>query len=160
MPYDVTFREVEAQTITSVRRRVTASDLRPYIDQSIAKMRGLLRDAGIPEAGAPFAIYHEKIAADRDGDVEVCVPCAASVLDEDVIERRTLPAARVATTAVPAASAHYPEILEAYDAVAARILHDGFLLGESPREIFDTDGIRVAWPIGGQAEATHAHITS
>ncbi len=158
MGYEIGTKELAAQTVTSMRRRVALADLSPFIEQAIAEMRGMLRDAGVPEAGAPFVIFHDKVVEDHDGEVEVCMPCAASDLDEGVVERRELPAARVAFARVPSESARYPEIIGAYDAVADRIVRDGFLLGDAPREIYDGEATEVVWPIGGSAEDTHATV--
>ncbi len=156
MTYDVAFEEAPAQTFTSVRRTLKEPDLRPFVEQSIAEMRALLRDAGIPEAGPPFAIYHDKVTVEAPGDVEVCVPCSLERSDSGVIEHRTIVATRAAVVAVPTADVRYPEILAAYDAATAAILDAGFLLGAAPREVYDGPTTRIVWPLGARAEAAHA----
>ncbi len=155
MDLQIATKEVAAQTVTSVRRRLEIADLSPYVTQSIAKMRQVLRGAGIPEAGVPFSIFHERVGEERAGEVEVCVPCAADALDEDVVERRDLPATAVAYVTLANEQARYPEILDVYEAIAASMLRDGHLLGEGPREIYHDTQTEIAWPIGRPASTEH-----
>lgn len=148
MDFQIATKELAPATITSVRRRLKLADISPFVAQSISEMREVLRGAGIPEAGAPFAIFHEKVEAEREGEVEVCVPCDAGAFDEAVIERRELAGTSAACVTIANERARYPEISAVYDAIAERVIKDGHALGEAPREIYHETETEIAWPIG------------
>ena len=99
-------------------------------------------------AEAAFVIYHEKIDEAHDGDIEICVAAPPSY-HGGIYPLRDLPAVDAAVTAVPAVANHYPDILEAFNAVATAIVGEGHMLGEAPREFYATDGsgrFEIAWP--------------
>jgi effector-binding domain-containing protein len=158
MPFDVKTLELPEQTVTSARRKVEASELRTFVSQTIAELRQQLLRTGVPESGEPFAIIHEKVDAQRPGEVEVCVPCRATDADDIVLERRMVPGALAAYVEVDEADAEFPRIVAAYDAVADFILRQGRLLGDAPRELYGESGTRIAWPMGGEAKGPHATL--
>lgn len=157
MSFDIETKTAAAQTVTTMRRRLKRADLVPFVTQAIAELRELLRGAGIPESGDPMTLYHAKVGVDDEGDVEVCVPCEASRLDESVIERREIPAATVAYTTIPSDPNAHEIILAAHEAIAERILHDGYLLGEVPREIYHAATIEIAWPFARDSATALAY---
>ncbi|GAC1443365.1 MAG: hypothetical protein NVSMB59_07790 [Vulcanimicrobiaceae bacterium] len=141
-----------------MRRTLKEPDLEPFVEQAIAEMRGLLRDAGVPEAGLPFTIVHAKVASDHAGEIEVCVPCTASDLDAGVVPLGTIVSTRGAVTDVSLERAQHAEIRAAYERIAEAILTAGFLLGPAPREHYDATGriVRIVWPLGDRAVGEHA----
>ena len=44
-------------------------------------------------------------------------------------------------------AARYPQVLAAYDALAARAAQDGLELAGPPAETYDGDGTLVRWPV-------------
>jgi hypothetical protein len=89
--------------------------------------------------GHPFVIYHGEVNEDSDGPAEACVPIglAQDGLADEVMRRE--PAHREAYVRLRKAQVGFPQILSAYDGVAAWVAAQGLAVAGSPREVYFTD---------------------
>jgi effector-binding domain-containing protein len=120
--FDVEVKTVPAQRYVSKKASVRVPELSPFIEATI----GELMAAGAE--GAPFCIYHGPVNEQDDGPIEVGVPLA----DGDA----ELPGGEVACATVTAEEAQFPEILGAYDAIAAWAKENGRAFAGPPREVY------------------------
>ena len=158
MTYEIDYRDLHPQRIVSTRRRAGLDELPNVIGTSINALRVEVGAEHLHGPEAAFVIYHEKIDREHDGDIEICLAAPPSY-HGGLYPLRDLPAVHAAVTTVPASANHYPEILEAFEAVANAIIGQGKMLGESPREFYATDGsgrFEIAWPMAESGAAIPA----
>ena len=137
--YDVGRRDVPAQTVLTIQRRVFLPDLSPYISSSIDRLHAELRAQGAGAAGAPVVIYHGEVNADSDGPVEVCVPYTGTVRPSGDLTLREERAHTEAFVTVRKADFEYHELMAAYDAVDRYARAHGTRNGLSCREVYPYD---------------------
>jgi DNA-binding transcriptional MerR regulator len=140
MIFEVDVKEVEEQPYVSRSKRVRVSDLERFVVSTVDELT-----AAHEPAGNAFTVYHGEVNEEDDGPVEVCLPVAAA--------DKRLPAGEVAYTVASGEQTTFPEIIGAYDAVAAWAKANGRELVGPPREIYldeVTNGrphMEIAWPI-------------
>ena len=138
--FEVQVKQVPEQPYESVTRRVRVDELERFVVATIDELT-----AAHEPAGNAFTVYHGEVNEEDDGPVEVGVPVASAA--------KTLPACEVAYTVAVGEQTIFPEIIGAYDAVAAWAKANGRELAGPPREIYlaETSGGRphmeIAWPI-------------
>lgn len=139
--FKVETKRIQPQPYVSRTRKVRVPELERFINETI----GELWEAHRP-TGSAFTIYHGEVNEEDDGPVEVCVPTAAG--------DKRLPAGEVAFTIATGEQCRFPEIIGAYDAVAAWAKSHGRDLAGPPREIYHSDPhageenrFEIAWPI-------------
>jgi DNA-binding transcriptional MerR regulator len=140
MIFEVDVKKVEEQPYVSRSRRVKVSDLERFVVGTLDELMA----AHEPDGNA-FTVYHGEVNEEDDGPVEVCLPVAAA--------DKRLPAGEVAYTVAIGEQTIFPEIIGAYDAVAAWAKANGRELVGPPREIYldevtnDRPHMEIAWPI-------------
>ena len=140
MPFAVDVKKVDEQPYVSRSRRVTISDLERFVMTTLDELI-----AAHEPTGNAFTVYHGDVNAEDDGPVEVCLPVAAA--------DKKLPAGEVAFTVAVGEQTTFPEIIGAYDAVAAWAKANGRELAGPPREIYldevtdDRPHMEIAWPV-------------
>lgn len=138
--FDVQVKQVPEQPYESVTKHVRVDELERFVVSTIDELM-----TAHQLAGNAFTVYHGEVNEQDDGPVEVGVPVAAA--------EKTLPAGEVAYTVAVGEQTTFPEIIGAYDAVAAWAKANGRELAGPPREIYldETSGGRphmeIAWPI-------------
>lgn len=132
---EVQQRDVPEQLILSEQRHVTADKLPDWIHEAGERLHGQATDAGGITAPA-FVIYHGEVTEDSDGPVEVCVPVPKSSPNA---ASRVEPAHHEAYVRLRKAQVAYPQILSAYDTVAAWISQQNLTIDGSPREVYFAD---------------------
>ena len=139
--FEVQTKQVEEQPYASRTARVRVDDLERFI---VTTIEALMREHELDDHA--FTIYHGEVNDTDDGPVEVCVPTA----DGD----KRLPRAEVAFTVATGNQCRFPEIIGAYDAVAAWATEHGRELDGPPREIYRSDAhageeakMEIAWPL-------------
>jgi DNA-binding transcriptional MerR regulator len=141
MIFKVDVKKVEEQPYVSRSERVKVSVLERYIVSTLDELM-----ASHEPDGNAFTVYHGEVSEEDDGPVEVCLPVA--------LADKTLPAGEVAYTVAIGEQTTFPEIIGAYDAVAAWAKENGRELVGPPREIYldevtnDGPHMEIAWPIG------------
>ena len=136
--FEVQVKGVGAQRYVSKTANVRVESLESFITSTIGELVAAGSD------GAPFCVFHGAVNETDDGPVEVGVPRAAG--------DRELPAGEVAFVTVDEASAHFPQILGAYDAIARWAQENGRELTGSPREVYLSEPDEpihweVTWPL-------------
>jgi DNA-binding transcriptional MerR regulator len=147
-------RDVPAQVVLTERRHVTVAELSGWIESTMARLVARAAEYG-GVAGPTFVIYRGEVNEDSDGPAECCVPVDVSTPPEGA---RIEPAHHEAYTRLVRATVEYPQILSAYDAVAAWASTHGHAITDAPREVYfaDFDSARptdevcdVAFPVSG-----------
>lgn len=136
MPYEVSVREVEAQPIVSISRRLKVAGLGDFIQEGAANLHAALERHGVTPAGPPFGLYHGPVNQEDDGPVEVCVPVAQRVELGGEMQARELPASRLACVTLRGPECHFPKVLEGYDAVYEWVERNGYRTDGPPREVW------------------------
>jgi DNA-binding transcriptional MerR regulator len=129
-------RDVPRQVVLTERRHVPQQDLVPFLEEALP--RGIeiaSRDLG-GVVGAPFAVFHGEVSYESSGPVEVCVPVDAACQGRRDHPIRVEDAHAEAYLRVRKAQVGHPQILSAYDAVAAWIHANNRFVGGAPREIY------------------------
>lgn len=149
-------REVAAQTVLAIRRRISIDELDDHIERAMHFLGTLA-----PVADAQFVIYCDGLSAGHDGTVEVCQPVDGQVggghpeLPAGVV-RRIEPAHLEAYVTVTRAELAYPEIDEIYDELDDACRERGWRRQGPPRELYwanwdflamDDDACDVCFPV-------------
>ena len=139
-------REVSEQLVLTEQRHVNAGELPGFIG---AACQRLIRTAdghgGV--AGPMFVVYHGEVNEDSDGPVEVCLPIVAKEGETGDAATRREPAHREAYARLVKAQVAYPQILSAFDAVAAWVGSHGLTIAAAPREVYFAD-----WDAAGHGD--------
>jgi hypothetical protein len=122
---DVAVKMEPAVRYVACSRQLCSEQIDAYVRDTIELLRGAHR-----ATGAPFTLYHGCSKQDEQ-IVEVCLPTA----DGD----RELPAQELAFTVARGRECEHPQILEAYDAVAAFAAATGRATHGAPRETYLTE---------------------
>lgn len=109
----------------SKSKQLGADAIDAFVRETIAALR-----SEFPATGNPFTQYRGCSKADEQ-IVEVCLPTEAG--DGE------LPAQQLIFTIVRGPECDYPDILAAYDALAAYAKENGHELGGAPRETYLVD---------------------
>jgi DNA-binding transcriptional MerR regulator len=136
MPYEISVREVGAQPIVSISRKLTVAGLGDFIQEGTAVLNAALERRGLTPVGRPFGLYHGPVNQEDDGPVEVCVPVAQQVALGGEIQSRELPGGRVASVTLRGPECHFPKVLEGYDAVYEWVQRNGYRTEGPPREVW------------------------
>ncbi len=154
VPYEVTTRTIDPQTVAALRRHTDIASVGTTIAEGFGQLVGAVYAAGHEPAGMPFIVYHDVIDEDTPGDIELCVPVVdhAAVGGDDV-EVRVLEPATVAAVTHRGA---YDEIGPAYHVLTGWIQEHGHTPAGAPREYYLNDPTlvpvdelltEVLWPI-------------
>ncbi|HMQ29685.1 MAG TPA: MerR family transcriptional regulator [Chloroflexaceae bacterium] len=136
MPYAISVREVEAQPIVSISRKLKVAGLGGFIQEGTAALYQALERRGVAPAGPPFGLYHGPVNQEDDGPVEVCVPVAQRVELGGETQARELPAGRLACVTLRGPECEFPRVLEGYDAVYEWVERNGYRTEGPPREVW------------------------
>ncbi len=136
--FDIHERDVPEQFVLTEQRHVPVGELPGWIE---AAMGRLLHAAGAHGGmiAPAFVIYHGEVNEDSDGPVEVCLPIGQPTESATGLPTRREPAHHEAYTRITKAQVVYPQILAAYDAVAAWVVAQGRTIDGSPREVYFTN---------------------
>jgi RNA polymerase sigma factor (sigma-70 family) len=160
MSFQVTAKQVQAQKIVSVTRRVFIGDLQAHLDGSIKQLMAYAQANNLVIAGLPFSVYHGAVREDQAGSVEVCLPITGDVPAHNDIQVREFPAVQVGSTIASLRQSIFPGVLNAYAAIEEWIEANHHQIADSPREIYlnfntsifsptaslDDPCVEIAWP--------------
>ena len=129
-------REVPEQLVLTEQRHVAVEKLGSWLPEAIGRLAATAESVGGMTAPV-FVVYHGEVNQDSDGPVEVCVPVAREVPDAAT---RVEPAHREAYVRLRKSQVEFPQILTAYDAVAAWVREHGRSTTVcAPREVYFND---------------------
>jgi effector-binding domain-containing protein len=128
--YEVTLKEIPAQTVAGVRDVVpTPSE----VSRLFGELFGHLGRQRVKYAGPPMSIYHDPEFSESDIDVEVAAPVEKTPPDSDRVKSRELPAIHAASVVH---QGPYEAIGEAYAAVMHWIEENGYHITAPIREVY------------------------
>lgn len=136
--YEVKQREVPEQVVLTEQRHVLQPELAGWIGDAMTRLEAAARAYGGISA-APFVVYHGEVNEDSDGPVEACVPITPPAdfgTGSPTTAHRVEPAHKEAYVRLTKAQVVFPQILSAYDAVAAWLKENDFAIADSPREVY------------------------
>ncbi|MFD0207186.1 MULTISPECIES: MerR family transcriptional regulator [Saccharothrix] len=135
--YEVKQREAPEQVVLTEQRHLLQPALVDWIESSMDRLVKAAEGYG-GVSGAGFVVYHGEVNEDSDGPVEACVPIGVAEPPSGVAAR-VEPAHREAYVRLTKAQVVFPQILSAYDAVAAWIKDNDHVIHDAPREIYFAD---------------------
>jgi effector-binding domain-containing protein len=134
---EIQLRDVPEQLVLTEQRYLQVEQLPSWIGAAMTRlMTSASRHGGV--AGHPFVVYYGEVNEDSDGPAEACVPIDPARQPADAATRRE-PAHREAYLRIRKAQVAFPQILSAYDAVAAWVSAQGLTAAGAAREIYFTD---------------------
>ncbi|MFP4513935.1 MAG: GyrI-like domain-containing protein [Acidimicrobiales bacterium] len=141
MSYTVQVDEVAPQLVAAVRVRTGIDRIGDDIGAGFGRLMQTLGSEGVEPAGSPFIVYHDVIADDADGDIELCIPIARKVDGDGEVTSREIGGGTVAATVHQGS---YEEVGSAHHALNAWIAEHGRGAAGPPREIYLNDPATVA----------------
>lgn len=153
MNFEVEARDVPAQMVASITKKVRVDGLSEHICGGIGALEAFAAGQSGAVTGPPFGVYHGPVNQDDDGPMEIAVPVRGAFTATGDIVVRELPAARVACVTVTGAQCDFPAILGAYDAAHDWIQGRGYEPDGPPREIYlgqAGEAMQIAWPFRGE----------
>jgi DNA-binding transcriptional MerR regulator len=139
---EIRLRDVPEQLLLTEQRHLPVEQLPSWIGAAMTRlMTSASTHGGV--AGHPFVVYYGEVNEDSDGPAEACVPIDLAQEPADAAARRE-PAHREAYVRIRKAQVAFPQILSAYDAVAAWVTAQGLNAAGAPREIYFADFISAA----------------
>jgi AraC family transcriptional regulator len=134
MAYSVTSREIAAQPVLVVERRVKPSEIAATLADALGRVFQHGQRSGAAFAGQPFTRYMEW--GPGMITIQAGMPIAAPGKTEGDVRAETLPGGTVATTIHSGA---YDKLTEAHAAVQVWMEEQGFRSAGAPWEVYVTD---------------------
>lgn len=151
--YRIEIRDVSEQVVGSIRGRVAAADLDPWIAGAIHELFARLSEQGVRPAGTPFAMMPVPPNGQEILEVEVALPAVRKPGDRGRVEGRVVPGCRALVTLHRGS---YAELTAAYQALAVAMKEQGIEPSGDPREVYLTNPLdsppedhetEVFWPV-------------
>lgn len=142
--FEVRTRHVPDEKVATTSAHVLQPDLPRYIPEAIALLRDHVTACGATPRNIDWTVYHGVSTADSAGLVEVCVPFEGSVQPTTQVTVRVEAAHHEAYARVTKGQVGPPDIMFAFDAVAAWVGERGLTRTLAPREIYFADFVAVA----------------
>lgn len=124
--------------VLTEKRRIGVDDLAGWLSEAMWRLACSAGEFG-GMVGPQFVVYHGEVNQDSDGPVEICTPIDPAVDVGGAVSVRREPAHREVYLRLRKAQVGYPQILSAYDSLAAWIAREGLPSSAPPREIYFTD---------------------
>jgi effector-binding domain-containing protein len=155
MPYEVTVRELPAQTVAATRTISDLGQISTAIGAAVHLVLAELDRRGIEPAGPPQVVYHADQVLDEEtsAPIEICFPVPAPFEGTGEVYGSELPGGPAAVTLH---RGPYAEIRPAYHTVSGWVQDHGHELAGGPREVYLNDPgqvpeadlrTEVQWPI-------------
>lgn len=155
MPYDVSIKQVQPQTVLCITAPVDMRAVGPVFGAALGELYGFAQSQGAAITGPPFAVYKDFDEEAATATIQVCVPVAERPAAE--------PTGRIAFEEVPggpvAWTLHrgpYDQVRAAYTALYGWMEERGHAPAGPPRETYLNDPgevpesdllTEVAWPV-------------
>lgn len=149
VPYEIMVKEVPAVPVVATRIHTNQDKVADDFQAGFSAVAS----SGYPPVAPPFAVFHDVIDDESDGDIEICFPVAAPIELSGEVYGSELPAATVATTVH---IGPYEEVSPAYHALTEWVQQHGHEFAGPPREVYMNDPTNldpseyvteVQWPI-------------
>jgi DNA-binding transcriptional MerR regulator len=133
-------RDQPERLVITEQRRVGVDELSGWLGQAMWRLAGSAGEYGGMVA-PQFVVYHGEVNQDGDGPVEICTPIDPAANVDGAVQIRREPAHHEIYLRLRKAQVGYPQILSAFDSLAAWIAREGLDSSAPPREIYFTDFI-------------------
>ena len=152
MPYEVTVKNVDPLLALATRKKSTTATVAADVQDAFGSLMQVIMSGAVQVVGAPFIVFLE-IVDDTGGEMEVCVPVAASADVANGLYMTEIPGGMVASTIH---QGPYAEVGPAHHVVAGWIQEHGHQPAGPPREVYLNDPTQVSedeqlteviWPI-------------
>lgn len=153
MTFEVEQRELTPQQVMSIEGHVLVKDLDAFITATLERINAQVREQGGRVTGPPLGLYHGQINEQDDGPLEICLPVEGAFTATGDLRLRELPGGPAAVVVARDEYAHFPHILQAYDAAHDWITGNGFQPAEPPREVWVGEGSHGPFEIVWRYEA-------
>lgn len=145
-------REMEAQTVVSIRRAITVPAYHDWLKPALRQLWDHVKVSGAEPAGDPLALYYGPVNEEDDGPVEICVPFAGAVMPQGEIKVRELPAHKAVQVRTYGDYNEYPKLLEMWDGLARHVeaqkLEPDWDADMTTYEIWHEDmTMTISWPV-------------
>lgn len=134
MPYSITSKEIAAQPVLIVERRVKASEIAATLAESLGQVFQQGQVSGAAFAGQPFTRYIDW--GPGMITIQAGMPIAAPGRSQGEVRAEMLPGGFAATTVHRGA---YDRLSEAHAAVQVWLEEQGLKSGGAPWEVYVTD---------------------
>ncbi|WP_062383075.1 MerR family transcriptional regulator [Demequina iriomotensis] len=148
---DISTRSVPERTLAVIGRELYQPELEPFIMEAFstlfrhAEARPGLRALDTTPAEPTYVIYHGPVTPDQSALVEACIVVSPDARPAEGVAIRLEPAHEEAYATLTRAEVEFPDILDAYDAVAEWVLAHGTMREDLPsREVYFTDVMKAA----------------
>lgn len=141
--FEISTREIAAQQYLTESRYGRVDGLPDWTGPAIG--RGWERASNYGGVVGPvLLVFHGQVSPEEAATVEVCVPVGIDqILPASEPHRFDLGHTEVFTR-LRKSQSEFPEILKAYDAVAAWVMENGRSFAAAPREVYFTDFMNAA----------------
>jgi DNA-binding transcriptional MerR regulator len=136
-------RDQPQRLVITEQRRVGVDELAEWLGRAMWRLAGSAAEFGGMVA-PQFVVYHGEVNQDSDGPVEICTPIDPGADVGGAVPVRLEAAHREIYLRLRKAQVGYPQILSAYDSLAAWLAREGINSSAPPREIYFTDFISAA----------------
>lgn len=142
--FEVRTRSTPDEKVATTSAHVLQPDLPRFIPDAIGLLRDHVAACGAVARDIDWTVYHGVSTTDSAGLVEVCVPFEGTVEPTTEVTVRVEAAHREAYARLTKAQVRPPDIMFAFDAVAAWVDARGLARTLAPREIYFADFVAVA----------------
>jgi DNA-binding transcriptional MerR regulator len=139
--FDIQTRQVPAEKIATISRRMFLPEVGQFIPASIARLRQYIAAQGVEAKPIDWVIYDGQVTADSDALVEICVPFTGTLEPTAEIAVKFEPAHNEAFIRLEKRQCFTPDIMHAYDAVAKWMKQNGHQLILGCREVYWADWV-------------------
>ena len=130
--HEVVLKTVEPAIVAS--RRITITDDAPTaVAEAFADVQTFIDNHDVKAAGPGFSIWHTPAYTSSDEEAEIAIPINKQIDGNDLVQIRTLPAARVASIVH---SGLWEQLNDAYQAVLSWMDANGYQIDGPFREIY------------------------
>ncbi|WP_062305675.1 MerR family transcriptional regulator [Demequina subtropica] len=150
-PMDISTRTVPERTLAVIGRELYQPELEAFIMEAFstlfqhAEAHPGLRALDTTVDEPTYVLYHGSVTPDSSALVEACVVVSPDARPAPGIQIRLEPAHEEAYTTLTSAEVEFPDILDAYDAVAEHVLAHGSMREDLPsREVYFADVMAAA----------------
>lgn len=133
---EVGVRWVPEATLLCLERVVSGDEIPDAIRDDSVRIYEHIERAGVATPNEMIVMYHGGASPDGTRRMEVCVELVGRVDPFDGSRTRTEPAHREAYTRLVKSEVKMPDIMQAFDAVAAWIAANGRQVTGSAREVY------------------------
>jgi DNA-binding transcriptional MerR regulator len=149
MSFEVEFKQVPAQQVVSIKKRITIDKMQTFIPESINALKAHIEKQGLQISGEVMGLYEGPVNEKDDGPLEIAFPVTGDAKPEGKIKVRQIPAHKGAYVIAGKEYYDFPKVLQVWDTVIDWIRQNGYGGQEctvTSYEVWHKDELEVVWP--------------